>query len=79
MDSILLFRIDTDLSDCNYCSEECMIGEENIVEIDFASLLVIDEVSVSVVDTVEQEAGKIHGYKIEVHSLDTKDIIMFTF
>lgn len=53
MNPIILFGIDTDLCDSNYCGEHGMIGEKDIIEIDFTCLLIVDEVTVSVVDTVE--------------------------
>ena len=56
-----------------------MIGEEYIVEVYLSSLLIIDKVSVGVVDAVEQEAGKVHSYEIEIHSLYTMSMMDFTF
>lgn len=53
MNPIIFFWIDTDLCDSNDCGEHGMIGEEYIIEIDFTCLLIVDEVTVSVVDTVE--------------------------
>lgn len=78
MHSVILFWVDTDLCDCNCSGEECMIGEKDIVEVDFACLLVVDEVSIRVIDTVEQEAGEIHGNEIKVHALYTKVILKIT-
>jgi hypothetical protein len=78
MHSVTFFGVDTYLGDCDCSGEECMVGEEDIVEIDFASLLVVDEVAVCVVDAVEQEAGEIHGDEIKVHALYTKDIFIVT-
>ena len=49
-----------------------MVGEDNIVEIDFASLIVADEVTVWVVKRVESEAGEVHGYEIKVHAFDAE-------
>ena len=47
-----------------------MIGEEEVIEVDLARLVIIDEVSVGAVDGVEGESGEIHGYEIEVHAFD---------
>lgn len=78
MHSIILFRVDTDLCDCNCSCEERMIGEKYIVEVHFACLLVVDEVTECVIDTVEQEAGEIHSDEIKVHPLYTKDNFIIT-
>lgn len=51
-----------------------MIGEEKVVEVDLAGLVIADEVSIAVVDGVEGEAGEIHGYEIEVHALDADSL-----
>ena len=72
MDSIVLFRIDTDLGDSQYSSEHGMVGEKDVIKVDFTGLRIIDKVAVSVVNTVKQEAGEIHGYKIKVHAFDAK-------
>ena len=72
MDSIVFFRINENLGDCQECGKHGMICKENIVEINFSGLGVIDKVAVSVVDTVEQEAGEVHGNEIEVHALYTE-------
>ncbi len=53
MNPIILFGIDTDLCDSNDCGKHGMISEEYIIEIDFTCLLIVDEVTISVVDTVE--------------------------
>jgi hypothetical protein len=53
MNPIIFFWIDTDLCDSNHSGKHGMISEEYIIEIDFTCLLIVDEVTVSVVDTVE--------------------------
>jgi hypothetical protein len=54
-----------------------VIGEQDIVEIDFASLCLIYEITIGVVDRVESETCKIHGYEIEVHSLNTMETMIY--
>jgi len=49
-----------------------MIGKENVVEINLTSLFVIDKISVSVINSVKQEASKVHSYEIKIHSLYTE-------
>ena len=53
--------------------EDGVVGEEDIIKIDFASLLVIDEIPIGIVDGVESESCKIHSNEIEVHALDTTE------
>lgn len=72
MNTILFFGVDADLSDGQESGKHGMIGEEDVIKINFSCLGIIDEVSVSVVDTVEQEAGEVHGNEIEVHAFDTE-------
>ena len=81
MDSIFFFGINANLGDCQEGGKHGMIGEEDIVEIDFSGLGIIDEVAVSVVDTIEQEAGEVHGNEIEVHAFDTEisEGVLFDF
>lgn len=49
-----------------------MVSEENIIEVDFASLILVDEVTIRIVDGVESKAGQVHGYEIEVHAFDAR-------
>jgi hypothetical protein len=72
MHTILFFGIDTDLRDGEEGGKEGMVCEEDIIEIDFSGLGVIDKVAIGVVDTVEQEASEVHGYEIKVHALNAK-------
>lgn len=78
MNPIILFGVDADLRNCHYGRKECMICEEDIIKIDFTCLLVINEISISVIDSIKQEACEIHGNKIEVHALDAKDKLLST-
>lgn len=57
MDPIILFWIDTNLCDGHNSSEQSMICEEYVIEINLACLLVTDKVAISVIDSVEQKAG----------------------
>lgn len=57
MDSIVLFRIDTNLCDGHNSSEQSMICEEYVIEINLACLFVTDKVAISVINSVEQKAG----------------------
>ena len=70
MDAIVLFGEAADLSECEEGGEDGVVGEEDVVEVDFACLIVADEVAVGVVEGVEGESGQIHGHEIEVHALD---------
>lgn len=78
MDSVLFLGVDADLGDGEDCGEEGVIGEEDVVEVNLACLLVVDEIPIGVVDAVEQEAGEVHGYEVEVHALDTENNPLFT-
>ena len=59
-----------DLGEREEGREDGVVGEEDVVEVDLARLVVADEVAVGVVEGVESEAGEVHGHKIEVHALD---------
>ena len=81
MDPILFFWINTNLRDCQDGGKHGMIGEKDIVKINFSGLGVINEVAVSVIDTVEQEASEVHSNEIEVHAFDTEisEGVLFDF
>lgn len=49
---------------------ESMISEENVIKVDLACLVWINEVAIGVVDGVEEEASQVHGNEIEVHAFD---------
>jgi len=49
-----------------------VISKEEIIEIYLSGLISIDEISKSAIDGVEGEACEVHGYKIEVHSLNAE-------
>ncbi len=56
-----------------------MIGKQEIVEVNFACLIVTDEIAVCAVNRVEGEARKIHCHEIEVHTLDAESGIKYLF
>ena len=49
---------------------ECVVGEEEVIEVDLSGLVLVDEVAVGAVDGVEGEACEVHGHEVEVHALD---------
>jgi len=49
-----------------------VVGEEEIIEIYLSGLISVDEISKSAIDGVKGEACEVHGYEIEVHSLNTE-------
>ena len=73
MNSIVFLGETTDLCHGEKGGEDGMIGEENIIKVNFACLFIIDEVSIRIVDGIESKPSKIHGDKIEVHTLDTTE------
>lgn len=78
MNSVVFFRINTDLRDGHSSGKKRMICEENIIEINLTCLFVADEVAISVVYSVKEKAGKIHCNKVKVHALYTENIMLFT-
>jgi len=70
MHPILLLGINAYLRERNRRGKERMIGKEYIVEIDLASLPIINKVSISVINAIEQKACEVHGNEVKVHSLD---------
>ena len=49
-----------------------MIGEQEVVKVNFTRLIIANEVAVCAVNGVEGEASKIHCHEIEVHALDAR-------
>ena len=78
MNPIILFRINANLCDSHNGGKQGMIGEENVVEINLTSLFVIDKISVSIINSVEQKASEVHSYEVEIHSFYTEYIELFT-
>lgn len=72
VDFVVLFGEAHDLGEGEEGGEDGVVGEEEIVQVDLARLVVVDEVSIAVVDGVEGESGEVHGYEVEVHALDTE-------
>lgn len=77
MHSIIFFGVNTNLGNGKDCGEHGMVCEEDVIEIDFPCLSVVNEVTVGIVDTVEQEASEVHGDKIEVHAFDAESEAMY--
>ena len=46
MDAVVFFGETADLCECEQGGEDSVVGEEDIVEVDFACLVIADEVSV---------------------------------
>lgn len=76
MDSVNALRIYHNLTDAYQSGEESVIGEENIVKIDMTSFSRTNEVSLSVIYGVENKSSKVHGHEVEVHALDTLDLVV---
>ena len=57
MDAVVLFGETADLCEGEEGGKDGMVGEEDIVEVDFACLVLADEVAVGVVEWVEGKPG----------------------
>lgn len=65
------FGVYGNLENADKRGEEGVVGEDDIVEVHMSGLIAIDEVAVSIVQGVEDEAGQVHGNEVEVHALNT--------
>lgn len=72
MDLVALFGENHYLGEGEQSGDDGMVTEQQIVEVDLASLVFADEVAVAVVDGVEGEAGQVHGNEIEIHAFYTE-------
>lgn len=72
MNFIGLFGVNKDLSHTKQSRKDGMVGKYDIIEVNSASLVFIDEVPVTTVDWVESKACQIHSHEIEIHTFDTK-------
>lgn len=70
MDFILFLREEDHLREGEQRGCECVIGEQQVVEVDLSGLVLVDEVAVGAVDGVEGEACEVHGHEVEVHAFD---------
>lgn len=67
---VVLFGEAHDLGEGEEGGEDGVVGEEEVIEVDLAGLVVAYEVAVAVVNGIEGESGEVHGHEIEVHALD---------
>ena len=72
MNTVVFLGINTDLGDGYSGGKKGMVGKENVIEINLSSLLITDKISISIINSIKQEASKVHGNKIKVHSFDTE-------
>ena len=72
MDFVGLFGVNKDLSHTKQSRKDRMVGKYDIIEVNSASLVLIDEMPIAIVDRVESKACQIHSHEIEIHTFDTK-------
>lgn len=74
MNYVLVPRVQHDLADTYKGCKQGMVCEEQIVKIYLTSFFRTDKVALRAIDGVEHEASEVHGYEIEVHSLNTASL-----
>lgn len=79
MDPVLSAWIHCNLGNADQGSEESMIGKDDIVEVDLASLIAIDEIPIGIVQRIEDKTSEVHGHEIEVHAFNTTLILAYLF
>lgn len=74
MNFILSLGVKHYLTNADDGCKEGMIGKEDIIEVNLASLSITYKVSFRIIDWVEHKSCQIHGHEIKVHALNTESL-----